>query len=274
MAIRPARPRLPRSDRTSSLKSWGRDFGRQASFLNSNSTLMSTARPSLLKRIVNWTGRIVAVVFLLSVLLVTAYTLFPVPFTPLMVIRAGESVLQGKSPIWNRDWVSLDEVSEKMQLAVIAAEDARFFDHSGFDFEAIEKALTFNQKSTRRMRGGSTITQQVAKNVFLWPARSWFRKGAEAYLTVLIELLWSKRRIMEVYLNVVEFGDGVYGVEAASQKYFHKPASKLNGSEAALLASVLPNPRRFLVTKPSGYVRFRQSMIQRRSRNVSLPTAN
>lgn len=155
--------------------------------------------------------------------------------------------------------------------AVIAAEDARFLEHHGFDFEAIDKAIRYNSKSTRRIRGGSTITQQVAKNVFLWPSRSWVRKGVEVYFTGLIELMWSKRRILEVYLNVIELGDGVYGAEAAARTYFKKPAAKLNSSEAALLAAVLPNPRRFQVQKPSSYVRFRQMMIQRRMSAVEVP---
>ncbi|RYZ68792.1 MAG: monofunctional biosynthetic peptidoglycan transglycosylase, partial [Proteobacteria bacterium] len=166
-----------------------------------------------------------------------------------------------------KDWVPLSEISPKVQNAVVAAGDFRFFEHNGFDWVAIEKALKSNERG-RKMRGGSTISQQTAKNVFLWPARSWVRKGFEAYFTVLIEWIWGKKRIMEAYLNVVEFGDGIYGVGAASEVFFKKPASKLNSSEAALLAAVLPNPRRFLVAKPSSYTRFRQTMIQRR-----MPTA-
>jgi len=151
---------------------------------------------------------------------------------------------------------------------VIASEDWKFFEHNGFDWPAIEKALRHNQRSAR-VRGASTISQQTAKNVFLWPSRSWVRKGLEAYFTVLIEVLWSKDRIMEVYLNVVEFGDGIYGVGAASNIYFHKLPAQLSSSEAALLAAVLPNPRRLLVAHPSPYVRFRQTMIQRRMPLVS-----
>lgn len=216
-----------------------------------------------------WVIRSIVGVFLLSVLMVVIYAFVPVPVTPLMMIRSVGGMGESKTGGWKKDWVSLDEISPKLQSAAIAAEDARFLAHNGFDLDAIDKAIRYNNKSTRRIRGGSTITQQVAKNVFLWPSRSWLRKGIEVYFTGLIELLWSKRRILEVYLNVVEFGEGVYGAEAASQMYFKKPAKNLNGNEAALLAAVLPNPHRFLVNKPSGYIRFRQGMIQRRMNAVT-----
>jgi len=209
-----------------------------------------------------------------SVALVVIYRWAPIPMTSLMVLRITENLQEGKPVRLERVWVSRDEMSPRLQLAMIAAEDFKFFEHSGFDWEAIEKALRHNKRKGR-VHGGSTISQQTAKNVFLWPARSWLRKGLEAYFTSLIELIWSKDRIMEVYLNVVELGDGVYGVEAASRRFFKKPAVKLNSSEAALLAAVLPNPRRFLVDRPSSYVRFRQTMIQRRmpSAAETLPTS-
>jgi monofunctional biosynthetic peptidoglycan transglycosylase len=250
------------------------DFSKQQPYLEkfTPASFRFESSDSKSRRLMKWTCGVCTALVLASVCAVIFYALIPVPFTPLMVIRSIESVAHGHSPIWNRDWVSLDEISKPVQTAVVAAEDARFFEHSGFDFEAIDKALRHNWSgASARVRGGSTISQQVAKNVFLWPARSWLRKGIEAYMTVLIELLWSKHRIMEVYLNVAEFGDGVYGVEAASQKYFHKPATKLNLSEASLLASVLPNPHRFQVARPTSYVRFRQSMILRRARHVNLP---
>lgn len=199
----------------------------------------------------------------ISVALTLIYSFVPVAATPLMMIRMSEALVRGESPVIERDWVSLDRIHPKLLQAMIAAEDMKFFEHHGFDWEAIEKARRHNAKS-RRIRGASTISQQVAKNVFLWPKRSWFRKTAEAGFTGLIETFWSKRRIMEVYLNVVELGDGVYGVEAAARKYFKKPASKLTSSEAALIAAVLPNPIRFKISKPSAYVRFRQSLILRR----------
>jgi monofunctional biosynthetic peptidoglycan transglycosylase len=198
-----------------------------------------------------------------SVVLTAIYGILPVPLTPLMVLRVGENLIQGKTIRIERDWVSLREMSPRLVPAMVAAEDMRFFEHDGFDWEAIEKALRHNERS-RRIRGGSTISQQVAKNVFLWPARSWLRKSLEAWFTILIETLWSKERIMEVYLNVVELGDGVYGVEAASRRFFNKSSLNLSTREAALIAAVLPNPRRFLIARPSPYVRFRQGMIHRR----------
>lgn len=207
--------------------------------------------------------RLIMGFFALSVALVLAYTVIPVALTPLMVIRAVESFMQDKPVRFEKDWLPIDKISPRLQDAVIAAEDMRFFEHNGFDWLAIEKAFKHNGRS-RHLRGGSTITQQVAKNVFLWPRRSWVRKIFEAYFTALIEIFWSKRRIMEVYLNVIELGDGIYGVEAAARKYYRKSARDLTSAEAALLAAVLPNPRRFLVTRPSSYVRSRRSMIQRR----------
>lgn len=158
------------------------------------------------------------------------------------------------------DWVSIDHISPYAAVAVVAAEDQRFAQHFGFDLKAIEKALDYNEKH-RKTRGASTISQQTAKNLFLWSSRSWIRKGVETYFTVLIEIFWPKERILEVYLNIVEFGNGVYGVEAASQYYFHKPAAQLSASDAALLAAVLPNPHRMKVEAPSGRVRSRQAWI-------------
>ena len=157
----------------------------------------------------------------------------------------------------------MDQISPWMGLAVIAAEDQKFPEHWGFDVASIEQALAHNERNENRIRGASTISQQAAKNLFLWDGRSWVRKGLEAGLTLGIETVWSKKRILTVYLNIAEFGDGVFGVEAAAQRYFHKPASKLTRSEAALLAAVLPNPLRFKVSAPSGYVRSRQAWILR-----------
>lgn len=164
-------------------------------------------------------------------------------------------------PPLRHEWVSWDQISPQVKLAVIAAEDQRFADHHGIDMVAIEKAMEHNQRS-RRKRGASTISQQVAKNLFLTGARTWTRKGAELGYTLLIEWMWPKQRILEVYLNVAEFGEGVYGVEAAAQKYFRKPAAKLTSYEAALMAAVLPNPKRLKLAAPSGYVLNRASAIQ------------
>ncbi|MGQ0619563.1 MAG: monofunctional biosynthetic peptidoglycan transglycosylase [Panacagrimonas sp.] len=166
-----------------------------------------------------------------------------------------------KLPALEHDWVSWDEIAPAAKLAVIAAEDQKFPEHFGFDLEAIDKARKHNRTS-RRKRGASTLTQQLAKNLFLWPERSWVRKGFEVGYTLLIETLWSKQRVLEVYLNVAEFGEGVYGVEAAAEKFFGKPASKLGYHEAALLAAVLPNPKRYRVAAPSAYVQSRADWIR------------
>jgi len=157
-------------------------------------------------------------------------------------------------------WTDWEEISPAMKLAVIAAEDQTFPAHYGFDFKSISDALADIERG-RRVRGASTITQQVAKNLFLWPGQSWVRKGLEAYLTVLIETLWPKRRILEVYLNVAELGPGLFGVGIAAERYFHKSAARLNAPEAALLAAVLPNPKRLHADAPSHYVRSRQQWI-------------
>ena len=182
-----------------------------------------------------------------------------------MVQRCVEQKLDGKEMRCRKKWVSPDELPNNLQLAVVASEDQNFLFHHGFDFHAIQKAVEYNEmqqkKKHPRTHGASTITQQCAKNVFLWQSRIFIRKGLEAYFTVLIELFWSKERIMEVYLNVVEMGDGIYGAGAASEYYFHKPAIKLTNGEAALLAACLPNPLKFSPVHPSGYTLNRQAFI-------------
>ena len=195
---------------------------------------------------------------------IALFSVAPVPFSAVMVERQLGAWLSGDfGYVAHSDWVSMDDISPWMGLAVIAAEDQKFPEHWGFDVGAIEKALAHNERSDGRVRGASTLSQQTAKNVFLWDGRSWLRKGLEAGLTVGIETVWTKRRILTVYLNVAEFGDGIFGVEAAAQRYFHKPASRLTMPEAALLAAVLPNPIRFRADAPSGYVRSRQAWIVR-----------
>jgi monofunctional biosynthetic peptidoglycan transglycosylase len=184
----------------------------------------------------------------------------PVYITPLMVIRSVEYMVKGEFPKNSKAWVPIDEISPNMVQAVVASEDNLFLSHHGFSVDAITKAFEHNQYG-KRLRGGSTISQQTAKNVFLFPQRSYIRKGLEAYFTVLIELIWNKKRIMEVYLNVIEMGDGVYGVEAASQEYFGIHASQLSKSQAALIAACLPNPRRFDAAHPSGYIQRREGRI-------------
>jgi len=201
------------------------------------------------------------VFFIGSISWVIITRFIPVYLTPLMIIRSVEAVIDGEMPHNAKKWVSIDQISPNMIQAVVASEDNLFKTHYGFSFNDIGKAIKHNNRS-KRIRGGSTISQQTAKNVFLWPNRSYFRKGLEAYFTVLIELAWSKERIMEVYLNVIETGDGVYGVEAASQKYFDKNAAKLTKSQAALIAASLPNPRKFKIGNPSGYMLRRQAKIK------------
>ncbi len=162
--------------------------------------------------------------------------------------------------VYRHNWVDLDRISPNLPLAVVASEDQKFPEHWGFDVPAIEKAYALNQHS-HRVRGASTISQQVAKNLFLWSGRSYLRKGLEAYLTVLIEALWPKRRILEVYLNIAEFGYGTYGAEAAAQRFFHEPASRLSRGDAAALAAVLPNPEHYSAAAPSRYVQQRREWI-------------
>jgi monofunctional biosynthetic peptidoglycan transglycosylase len=216
-------------------------------------------RGGWLRRGLRWLGRAVALFIGISVVLAAIYRFVPPPLTPLMVIRLFEGNWIAK------DWESYDAISPNLARAVIAAEDSGFCAHWGFDFEAIQKALRHNEKSGR-LRGGSTISNQTAKNTFLWPGDTtvtrYARKAIEPYFTLLIELMWGKRRILEIYLNVVEWGPGVYGAEAAAQHHFHKPAADLTRREAALLAAVLPNPRRFNAGKPSGYVSRRAGQIQ------------
>jgi len=224
-------------------------------------------------KIVRWIWRLIwktTLWFLgISIGLVIVYRFVPVPITPLMVIRVVEQAFDSKKDVrLYKDWEPISNISKNAPQAVIAAEDQKFLDHRGFDFEAMEKAWENNKKG-KRVKGASTITQQTVKNVFLWPSRSYLRKGLEAYFTVLVEFLWSKERIIEVYLNVIEMGDGIYGIEAASQAYYKKPALKLNRSQAAMIAAVLPNPRRWTPTKPTGYIRGRQSWILRQMNNLA-----
>jgi monofunctional biosynthetic peptidoglycan transglycosylase len=202
-----------------------------------------------------------------SAVLVLLLRFVPVPISALMVQRQVEAWMDGKRYVAQHRWTPLDRIAPAMGVAVIAAEDQNFEEHFGFDWQAIEKAIAHNERS-RKKRGASTVSQQTAKNLFLWESRSWARKGCEVYFTLLLETFWSKRRILEVYLNIVEFGDGVYGVEAASRKFFGRPASALNPGQAALLAAVLPSPRRFRADAPSPYLRGRQEWILRQMRQL------
>ena len=221
----------------------------------------------IVKMFKRWLLRIVLVLAVFWGGGIALFNILPVPFSAVMVERQLSAWFAGNfSYVAHSDWVSMDEISPWMGLAVIAAEDQKFPEHWGFDMGAIEKALAHNERNENRIRGASTLSQQTAKNLFLWDGRSWVRKGLEAGLTLGMETVWSKKRILTVYLNIAEFGEGVFGVEAASQRYFHKPASKLSPAEAALLAAVLPNPIRFKASAPTGYVRSRQAWILRQMR--------
>jgi monofunctional glycosyltransferase len=218
---------------------------------------------TLHKRIIRYILIVVIALLSFTILQVVLLKWVPPLFTPVMLADKWQRILDKEKDIKvHYFWKSHQNLSPYIYLAVIAAEDQKFPDHFGFDFEAIEKAFENNKKG-KRIRGASTITQQVAKNLFLWSGRSYFRKGLEAYYTILLEVFWSKDRILEVYVNIVEMGTGVYGVEAASQMYFKKPALKLNRSEASLLAAVLPNPKRYSVRYPSPYVLKRRDWVAR-----------
>jgi len=224
------------------------------------------SRGSALRRV----GRILLLAtagFLIgSVLLVTVYRVVPPPVTPLMLIRAVEGYGMTKS------WRPLDEISPTLMHAVMAGEDAKFCEHRGFDWEAIDEAWRRYRRGEGKLRGASTISMQTAKNVFLWPGRDWIRKGFEAYFTVLIELVWGKRRIIETYLNVVEWGPGLYGAAAASQFYFHKPPSALSAEEAARLAAILPDPLKWSASRPDRYVAERAATIRANLPDLPLKT--
>jgi len=213
-----------------------------------------------MKRILRWIRNIIIGLFLFSILQVVLSKYIPVYFTPLMIIRSIEQKQEGKDFVWEHQWVSLDKISPYLPLAVVASEDNLFLDHNGFDMVQIEKARQEAEKG-KRVRGASTISQQTAKNVFLWPGKSYFRKALEAYYTFLIEFVWGKERIMEVYLNSIEMGEGIYGAEAVAQKHFHKLANKLSRDECAIIAATLPNPRKFNSAKPSKYIIKRKGQI-------------
>ena len=219
-----------------------------------------------IKQTIKW---IVVAFFASTILSVVALRWLPVYFTPLMFIRLAQQVDEGKSMTLHHHWVPLEEISPSLPTAVMASEDARFLEHHGFDYKAIEHAAMRNMKHPeKRKLGASTISQQTAKNVFLWPGRSWVRKGFEVYFTFLIELMWSKERIMEVYLNSIEMGDGIYGADAVAEHHFNTTADQLTKAQCALIAVSLPNPRRFNSARPSGYMLKRQSRILREMRFV------
>ena len=203
----------------------------------------------------------------ISLFLVVFFKFAPVPFTPLMVIRVIENKLAGKEIYFSHDWEPIENISVNLQKAVIASEDGTFLVHNGFDFVAMQKAYKSNERG-RRIKGGSTISQQTAKNVFLWQGRSYIRKGLEAYFTVLIEIIWGKERIMEVYLNSIEMGNGVYGAQAATEHWYRKDAASLTPLQAAGIAAILPNPRKYTATSSSSYINNRKTKIMRVMRTI------
>ncbi|WP_440866825.1 monofunctional biosynthetic peptidoglycan transglycosylase [Symbiopectobacterium purcellii] len=216
-----------------------------------------------------WVLRSVLSLLGLWLAVIFVFAFLPVPFSAVMAERQVSAWLSGDfSYVARSTWVPMDEIAPVMALAVIAAEDQKFPEHAGFDMAAIRAALAHNERDGARVRGGSTLTQQMVKNLFLWDGRSWLRKGLEAGITVGVELVWTKRRILTVYLNIVEFGPGIFGVQQAAQHFFNKPASRLTAGEAALLAAVLPNPIRFRVNAPSRYVSQRQQWILRQMSQI------
>jgi monofunctional biosynthetic peptidoglycan transglycosylase len=203
----------------------------------------------------------------ISLFFVVFFKFVPVPFTPLMVIRGIENKVAGNEVFFSHDWEPIENISMNLQKAVIASEDGTFLKHNGFDFVAMQKAYKSNERG-RRIKGGSTISQQTAKNVFLWQGRSYLRKGLEAYFTVLIEIIWGKERIMEVYLNSIEMGNGVYGAQAATEHWYRKDAASLTLIQAAGIAAILPNPRKYSATSSSTYINRRKAKIVRVMRQV------
>jgi monofunctional glycosyltransferase len=210
--------------------------------------------------------RIIKKVFLWLFILQFVYIIFCKWINPPITLTQTASLLQGYG--LHRDYISLDEMSPNIKLAVMASEDQLFPDHNGFDIKAIKKAMKYNKKHTTKVRGASTISQQVAKNVFLWQGRTKFRKGLEVYFTFMIETLWSKKRILEMYLNVAEMGKGVFGVQAASKAFFNKNAKNLTRSEAAMIAATLPNPKKYTIKPLSNYVANRYVYILRQMNNL------
>jgi monofunctional biosynthetic peptidoglycan transglycosylase len=224
-----------------------------------------------MRRLLGWVARMLLVGVVASVALVFTFRFVAPPVTSLMLLRAWEAMAHGRRVASAQEWVALERVSPELLRAVVAAEDARFFAHAGVDAEEILNARRYNERHRgRRLRGGSTITMQCARSVFLWPGRTYVRKALEVYFATLLEIVWGKRRILEVYVNVVEWGDGVYGAQAAARRYFGVPAAALTREQAALLAAVLPNPRRWNPARPTRYVMGRAAKIRTRAAAVRL----
>lgn len=229
-----------------------------------------TTRKTWRTAVKKWSIRLVIGFFVVTTSWVILFIFINPPLTYLQLKRAFERKAAGKEWKIDKKWLDYEHISDNLKRAAIGGEDAHFLSHNGFDTEAIRQAFEGN-RSGKSLRGGSTISQQVAKNVFLWPQRSWLRKGLETYFTVLIETFWSKKRILEVYLNVIEMGQGVYGAEAAAQYYFHKSAKSLSRKEAALIIAILPSPQKWDAKRPSAYVNRRANSIVRYMNYYGIP---
>jgi len=216
----------------------------------------------ILKKVWQWTKRIFIFLFFFQLFCILLFKWVdpPITITQLVSWISGDGL--------KRDYVGWNKISYDAKLAVVSSEDQLFPDHSGFDWKSIKKAMAYNKRKPNRIHGASTISQQVAKNVFLWQSRGWIRKGLETYFTFMIELVWGKKRILEVYLNVIEMGRGLYGIEAASQTYFNKPAASLSRTEAAYVAACLPNPKRYTVKPMPGYVASRRNWVMQQMNNM------
>ncbi len=211
----------------------------------------------------SWCAKVLLLFFQYSFLLIVLYRVFPVPFTPFHIIRVFEQIGSSDEVRLQKSWRGIDDMGNKIVLAAITSEDPKFFQHYGFDFEQIQKAIERSINGGKKLRGASTISQQTAKNLFFTPTRSWLRKGLELYVTICIEVLWTKKRIIEVYLNIIEMGNGIYGAEAAANFYFNKSADKLSKGEAAMIVVCFPNPRRWRPDKPTRYIVRKQAIILR-----------
>ncbi len=228
--------------------------------IKSTSGKKTLEKTTIKSKIFRFIKKAILYFFAISIFLVIIFKFVPVPFTPLMITRSIEQKLDSKEMTCSHDWVSLDEISSNLQKAVIASEDGTFMQHHGFDFTAMQKAFKNNNKG-KKIKGGSTISQQTAKNVFLWQGRSYVRKIFEAYFTVLIEFIWGKERILEVYLNSIEMGNGIYGAQAAAKHWYKKDAINLSVQQAAGIAAILPNPRKYKATDSSAYINRRKTKI-------------
>jgi len=226
----------------------------------------------ILTSIFRWLFWSVVIFVVSSVVLVFIYKYVPPFITPFMVIRSVEGMFTGKNVSITKSWVSYDEISDNIKRAVIFSEDKRYLQHDGFDWKAISAAKKYNERMKgKRVIGASTISMQTSKNVFLWHGRNYLRKVLEAYFTVLIEAVWGKERILEVYLNIIEWGEGIYGVEAASEYYFKKSAKNLTVREAGALAAIVPNPRKWSAANPTSYVKKRTSLISSQLKRIKIP---